>query len=349
MIALAGLIVGFVVGLTGMGGGALMTPILVIIFRVHPLAAIGSDLVAALFMKPFGGFVHWRRGTVETGIAKWLLVGSVPCAFAGVFLIRLFGAGQQLQNTVQLLLGVALLLASAGIVAKSFIDARRQRSVVLNGDGGRIVSRPALTVLVGAIVGLIVGMTSVGSGSLMIVLLMLVYPMLTSKRLVGTDLVQAVPLVAAAAVGHFLVGDFRLALTLSILVGSIPGVLLGSRLSSSAPDIAVRPILVFVLTASALKLVGLSNTGLVIGFIALALALPPVWALIDIARWKPESWAWSHQTRERWVWLLGVGTLLVGVGLFASIAYFAKARPRLVSAAAYEQTQSRSTVLAKPA
>jgi uncharacterized membrane protein YfcA len=349
MIALAGLIVGFVVGLTGMGGGALMTPILVIIFRVHPLAAIGSDLVASLFMKPFGGFVHWRRGTVETGIAKWLLVGSVPCAFAGVFLIRLFGSGQQLQNTVQLLLGVALLLASAGIVAKSFIEARRQRSVERNGDGGRIVSRPAATVAVGAVVGLIVGMTSVGSGSLMIVLLMLVYPMLTSRRLVGTDLVQAVPLVAAAALGHVLVGDFRLGLTLSILVGSIPGVLLGSRLSSSAPDIAVRPILVFVLVASALKLVGISNTVLVIGFIALALTLPPVWTLIDVARWKPEDWARSNQSRERWVWLLGVGTPVVGMGLIASIAYFAKARPRLVSAAADEQTQNSMRVLAKPA
>jgi uncharacterized membrane protein YfcA len=349
MIALAGLIVGFVVGLTGMGGGALMTPILVIIFRVHPLAAIGSDLVASLFMKPVGGFVHWRRGTVETGIAKWLLVGSVPFAFAGVFVIRLFGSGQQLQNTVQLLLGAALLLASVGIVAKSYIDARRLRSIDPDAVGGRIVSRPAATVLVGAVVGLVVGMTSVGSGSLMIVLLMLVYPMLTSRRLVGTDLVQAVPLVAAAALGHVLVGDFRLSLTLSILVGSIPGVYLGSRFSSSAPDIAVRPILVFVLVASALKLVGLSNSWLVIGFITVALTVPPVWALIDIARWKPEDWAWSNQSRERWVRWLGAGIPLLGVGLIASIAYFVKARPRLVSAAAREQTQNRIRVLAKPA
>jgi hypothetical protein len=166
---------------------------------------------------------------------------------------------------------------------------------------------------------------------------------------VGTDLVQAVPLVAAAALGHVLVGDFRLGLTLSILVGSIPGVLLGSRLSSSAPDIAVRPILVFVLVASALKLVGISNTVLVIGFIALALTLPPVWTLIDVARWKPEDWARSNQSRERWVWLLGVGTPVVGMGLIASIAYFAKARPRLVSAAADEQTQNSMRVLAKPA
>jgi uncharacterized membrane protein YfcA len=128
-IALAGLIVGFVVGLTGMGGGALMTPILVIIFRVHPLAAIGSDLVASLFMKPVGGFVHWRRGTVEMSIVKWLLVGSVPAAFAGVFAIRLFGAGDALQSRVQLLLGAALVVACVGIVAKSYLDARRRRAL----------------------------------------------------------------------------------------------------------------------------------------------------------------------------------------------------------------------------
>jgi uncharacterized membrane protein YfcA len=130
------------------------------------------------------------------------------------------------------------------------------------------------------VVGLIVGMTSVGSGSLMIVLLMLVYPTLTSRRLVGTDLVQAVPLVGAAALGHVLVGDFTLGLTLSILIGSIPGVYVGSRLSASAPDVYVRPILVFVLAASAMKLLGFSNTALLVGLIAVAIALPPLWVLI---------------------------------------------------------------------
>ena len=198
LIALAGLLVGFVVGLTGMGGGALMTPILVIIFRVHPLAAIGSDLVASLFMKPVGGFVHWRRGTVEKGIVKWLLVGSVPAAFAGVFLIRVFGAGESLQSRVQVILGAALVVASVGIVGKSYLDARRQRGFGFHPEIGAIKTRPAATIAVGAVVGLLVGMTSVGSGSLMIVLLMLVYPTLTSRRLVGTDLVQAVPLVGAA-------------------------------------------------------------------------------------------------------------------------------------------------------
>ena len=286
-IALAGLLVGFVVGLTGMGGGALMTPILVIIFRVHPLAAIGSDLVASLFMKPVGGFVHWRRRTVEKSIVKWLLIGSVPAAFAGVFVIRLFGAGDALQSRVQFLLGVALVVACIGIVAKSYLDARRRRALDRSAEAAPVTSRPALTVLVGAVVGLIVGMTSGGSGSLMIVLLMLVYPTLTSLRLVGTDLVQAVPLVGAAALGHVLVGDFTLGLTLSILIGSIPGVYVGSRLSASAPDVFVRPILVFILAASAMKLLNFNNTALLVGLIAVAIVLPALWVLIARTRARP--------------------------------------------------------------
>jgi uncharacterized protein len=334
LIALAGLLVGFVVGLTGMGGGALMTPILVIIFRVNPLAAIGSDLVASLFMKPVGGFVHWRRGTVEKGIVKWLLVGSVPAAFAGVFVIRLFGAGNVLQSRVQLMLGAALVVASVGIVVKSYLDARRQRGFGFHPEIGAIKLRPAATIAVGAVVGLLVGMTSVGSGSLMIVLLMLVYPVLTSRRLVGTDLVQAVPLVGAAALGHVLVGDFKLAVTVSILLGSIPGVYIGSRLSASAPDIAVRPILVFVLVASALKLLNFTDNGLLLGLIVVAITLPPVWGLIDVARWKPQHWASARQSKQQWVWLQGIGTVLLGMGLAVSIAYFVRARPRLVSAAA---------------
>jgi uncharacterized membrane protein YfcA len=339
LIALTGLIVGFVVGLTGMGGGALMTPILVVIFRVHPLAAIGSDLVASLFMKPVGGLVHWRRGTVEKGIVKWLLLGSVPTAFAGVFVTRLFGSGQLLESRVQLILGGALLLASAGIIAKSYMNARRQRAIESSEHHGPIKSRPAATVLVGAVVGLIVGMTSVGSGSLMIVLLMLVYPTLTSRRLVGTDLVQAVPLVGAAALGHVLVGDFTLSLTISILVGSIPGVYIGSRLSATAPDLVVRPILVFVLIASALKLLNVSNTSLLVGLIAVALSLPPIWSLIDLARWKPQVWAGARQSKRWWASVLAIGTLVAGVGLVASIAYYAKARPRLLSAASREDAR----------
>jgi uncharacterized protein len=255
-VAVAGLLVGFTVGLTGMGGGALMTPILVLLFKVQPLAAVSSDLVAAMIMKPVGGGVHLRRGTVNLRLVGWLMIGSVPAAFAGVLVLRLLGDGQAVQARVKEVLGVALVLAAASIVAKLTMQARDDR----RGERRRERERPPFrvrkvpTVLVGVLGGLVVGMTSVGSGSLMIVLLMLLYPMLASAELVGTDLVQAIPLVASAAVGHLLFGDFRLDLTASLLVGSLPGVYLGARISSRAGDALVRPTLAFILLASGLKL-----------------------------------------------------------------------------------------------
>src|SRR5438105_4842726 len=124
-MALAGLVVGFTVGLTGMGGGALMTPILVLMFKVQPLAAVSSDLVAAVIMKPVGAAVHARRGTVNRDLVRWLVLGSVPFAFAGVVLIRLFGSGPRMEDAVKLALGVALILAATTIVAKAFVALRR--------------------------------------------------------------------------------------------------------------------------------------------------------------------------------------------------------------------------------
>jgi uncharacterized membrane protein YfcA len=250
-IAVAGLIVGAIVGMTGMGGGALMTPILVLFFRVEPLAAVGSDLVASLFMKPVGTAVHWRRGTVEKGIAGWLLVGSVPAAFSGVFLVRLAGQGAALQARTQLLLGAALVIAAGAIVVKSWLGGAAR-------PDPHVVPRPLATIAVGAVGGLIVGMTSVGSGSLVIVFLMALYPALSSRRLVGTDLAQAIPMVGAAALGHLLFGEFKAGITLSILVGGIPGVYAGSRLSAAGPDFVIRPLLVLVLFAAAVKLLGWS-------------------------------------------------------------------------------------------
>lgn len=253
---MAGLLVGLIVGLTGMGGGALMTPVLVLFFHVQPLVAVGSDLVASVFMKPLGSAVHWRRGTVEKGVVLWLVLGSVPAAFAGVFLVRLTGHGQALQAHVQWLLGAALLVACAGILARSWVDFRRVASPAAIDAPVRVRRLP--TLLVGAAGGLIVGMTSVGSGSLVIVALMSIYPALRTRRLVGTDLVQAVPMVGAAALGHVLAGDSRLGLTLSILLGAIPGVYIGSRLSASSPDFVIRPFLFLVLMATGTRLLGVS-------------------------------------------------------------------------------------------
>jgi len=255
IVALAGLLVGFVVGLTGMGGGALMTPILVLLFKIQPLAAVSSDIVASMIMKPIGGSVHFKRGSVNKELVKWLVMGSIPSAFLGVVLLKTLGQGAGLQNIVKNALGVALLVVAFGLVVKPLLTRSRKP-----GDSMMPIQVKKLpTLLIGIAGGLIVGLTSVGSGSLMIILLLMLYPSFKLSELVGTDLVQAVPLVASAALGHILFGDFKLALTASILVGAIPGVFAGAQLSSRAPDHVIRPALIIVLLASSTKLLGASN------------------------------------------------------------------------------------------
>jgi uncharacterized membrane protein YfcA len=271
-----GFVVGAVVGLTGMGGGALMTPLLVLLFNVQPLAAVSSDLVAAVVMKPVGGAVHLRRGTVNVRLVKWLALGSVPSAFVGVLVLRAMGNSNVLQDRLKVMLGVALLVAAAAMVLKRVFDRGREPSAM------PVVVKPLPTLVIGVVGGLIVGMTSVGSGSLMIVLLLALYPQLTAGQLVGTDLVQAVPLVISAAIGHLIFGDFVFGLTASLLVGSVPGVYVGARMSAGANDGLVRPLLVTVLTASALKLLGVPTT--VVGVLLVCAAVGGVVALLARAR-----------------------------------------------------------------
>jgi uncharacterized membrane protein YfcA len=258
--------VAIVVGLTGMGGGALMTPMMMLFFNVPPLAAVSSDLVASAVMKPVGGMVHLRRGTVNMRLVGWLCAGSVPTAFCGVFLARAFAVG----DGVKYALGVALLLAVVGLGIKAWLGDRGG-----SADAREIVVRPIPTLLVGMVGGLVVGVSSVGSGSLIIVALIALYPALKANQLVGTDLVQAVPLVVSAALGHLLFGDFRLDLTLSLLIGSIPGVYLGARVSSRAPGGLIRAMLAVVLLASALKLLGVADlvTLAVVAVVALAMVI----------------------------------------------------------------------------
>lgn len=288
-IAAAGLIVGMVVGLTGMGGGALMTPILVLLFKVSAPAAVASDLVAAVIMKPVGSFVHLRRGTVQKDLVKWLVIGSVPFAFSGVFILKQLGTGKAVQDGTKIALGIALLVAAGSMCVKAFLQLRRwRRDRETVAAGGTVAARPPLkvrpipTMAIGAVGGLVVGMTSVGSGSLIIISLLLLYPSLRAKELVGTDLVQAVPLVASAALGHVLFGDFQLGLTTSLIIGSVPGVYLGARFSASAPDGIIRRILVFVLTASGLKLLNVDTSNLGIILLAAAITGPFIWAMIRV-------------------------------------------------------------------
>ena len=276
-VAGAGLLVGVVVGLTGMGGGALMTPVLIMFFGVPPLAAVSSDVVASFFMKPIGGLVHLRRGTVHLGLVRWLCVGSIPGAFCGVLMLRALGSGERLTDVLLVVMGAVLVVASVGLVAKAYLnllDRQRRRMAGRQAAPEQAIAtvsvRPLATALVGAGGGVVVGMTSVGAGSLMIVALLLLYPSLRAGQLVGTDLVQAVPLVASASLGHVLFGDFALGLTGSVLVGAIPGVWLGARLSSRSRGGLVRRALAMVLLASGLKLLGVP-TGLVLVIVGAAL------------------------------------------------------------------------------
>jgi uncharacterized membrane protein YfcA len=334
-ITFASVIVGFTVGLTGMGGGALMTPILVIFFGVEPTTAVSSDLIAAMIMKPVGGGVHIRRRTVRWELVRWLILASIPTAFAGVFILHATGDSATVENTTKIFLGATLILAAAAMVFRSWLQARRSAAARAGLRAtlttGRIDVRIPLTLLIGAFGGLMVGLTSVGSGSIIIACLMLTYPQLRGAHLVGTDLVQAVPLVAAAALAHILVGDFELGLTASILLGAIPAVYVGARLSSKARDGLIRPALVYVLLVSALKLLDVPTVALGIALVVVAFVGLALYAAADAAAHPQSSWDTVGLNRANWMkWLL-LGAP-VGIGFGAAIAYFAKARPQLAAA-----------------
>ena len=285
-LVVGALVVGIVVGLTGMGGGALMTPMLVLFFGVSPLAAVSSDLVASAVMKPVGSFVHLRHGTVRMDLVKWLCLGSVPAAFCGVLIARALGHGRNVEDFIQYALGVALIIAATGLFLRSYLRLAERAG---QRDGHRekdphgppnITMRPIPTLIVGVVGGVVVGMTSVGSGSLIIIALMWLYPKLRASELVGTDLVQAVPLVASAAIGHLLFGDFQLSVTGALLLGSIPGAFIGAQLSSRLPGALIRRALGFVLLASALKLFGVDSVVTGVLLVVIAALAGPVWMLL---------------------------------------------------------------------
>ncbi|WP_460866802.1 sulfite exporter TauE/SafE family protein [Rhodococcus aerolatus] len=265
-LVVAGLLVGLLVGLTGMGGGALLTPILVLVFGVAPLAAISSDLVTSLVMKPVGAAVHLRRGTVQTGLVKWLVLGAVPSGFVGAVLVGTLGRSSGVQSTLKTVIGAALVVSLLATLTRLVLDRRGGTR-----DHGPLVVRPGVTVAIGVVGGLAVGITSVGAGSLIIALLLLAYPGLTPSKLVGTDIVQAIPLVGAAALGHLLFGDVQLAVTASLLVGALPAIYVGARLSAQAPSTVIRPVVSAVLLASALALLKAPTSLVVSGALAAAL------------------------------------------------------------------------------
>jgi uncharacterized membrane protein YfcA len=269
LLILGAAVVGLLVGMTGAGGGALMTPMLIVLFGVKPIAAISSDLVASVVMRPIGAGVHMRARTVNFRLVKWMALGSVPAAFAGTYLLHVLG--HHSSKEVKLALGAALLVGAFAMALRFVLDRRHheERSARLH----ELAVKPGVTVAIGIAGGLIVGLTSVGSGSLMIVLLLFAYPTIAAKQLVGTDLTQAVPLTLAAAAGALLFGHVEFGVTGALIIGSVPGVLVGSLLSSTVPDRYIRPVIGLVIFASGLKYVGVGNVLLleIVGGVAVAL------------------------------------------------------------------------------
>lgn len=266
-LSLGGLVAGVIVGLTGMGGAALVTPMLVLLFGINPATAVSSDVVAAAVMKPVGALVHIRAKTVHWGLVAWLSAGSIPGVIAGTLVFARVLTTEDASNTIKIWIGWVLIVAVVAMVAKVFVGQRasdlRHATVAL---GPEMPVRPIPTLLLGLFVGILVGMTSVGSGSLVVTTLLLLYPLLRPSVLVGTDLTQAVPMLVAGAIAHAGFGDIDLWVVASLLIGQIPGIWLGARMSSRYDGKALRYLLMVVLAATALKLLGMSS--LLAGMIA---------------------------------------------------------------------------------
>lgn len=284
---IAGLVVGLVVGMTGSGGGALLTPALILFLHVKAKTAVASDLVATLFMRPTAATVHLRRKTVHWEIVQWLVVGSVPAAFVSGWVAHYAITTSQNKTVLEPLVGVALLLSGAAAVARRVARAKAQAAEEAAGDAlsdRRVLGQAEMTsarkvacLLIGLIGGAVVGFTSVGSGTLMLVALGFTFPLLAPSELVGTDLVQAVPLVGAAALGHLLGGDLKLALTTSIIVGGVPGALVGALISRSIPQVPLGLIVAGVIFGSGLALVGWGRWDIVVPVAALFLGALWMW------------------------------------------------------------------------
>jgi hypothetical protein len=271
--ALAGLLIGSIVGLTGMGGGSLMTPILVIVFGFQPTYAVGTDIVHGAIFKSFGAVRHRRLGTVHARLTLWMFLGSGPLSLAGVGVAALIKHhyGDSAQSIESYAVGGALVAGGLGFLAKSFIKRGIQPS-----DAPFILSRrdKVIAVLIGAVFGFVVGLTSVGSGTFFGLVMVLVYP-LTMSKIVGTDIFHAAALLWVAGIGHLISGNVDLHATAWLLVGSIPGVLISSRFTVRLPDLILRISLGTILLLSGLKLLNVPQAQWILlgGLVALGLGL----------------------------------------------------------------------------
>ena len=259
---LAGLLVGTLVGMTGMGGGSLMTPILVILFGVNPAVAVGTDIAHGAIFKTVGAVQHRKMGNVRTQLAGWMLLGSAPMSLVGVWLAdwlqNTYGDG--VESTMGRVLGGALLFGCVGLLAKTFVHVKDEAA----DDEFQLTNRDrAAAVLIGFFGGFVVGLTSVGSGVFFGLTLLVVFP-LRAHKVVGTDIFHAAILLYVAGFGHFIAGNVDMGIVGWLLLGSIPGVLMGGKLGLSVPDTLLRFALATVLGLSGLKLIDVPGTSIAI-------------------------------------------------------------------------------------
>jgi uncharacterized protein len=245
---IAGAAVGVLVGMTGMGGGSLMTPMLILIFGFDPKTAVGTDILHGAIFKSFGAWRHRRLGNVHVPLAAWMLVGSAPLSLVGVQIASSFS--NKTESDMSKIIGATLILGGFGFFVKTFVHGRGGEDAPLH-----LTTRDkVIAITIGATFGFVVGLTSVGSGTFFGLAMLWIYP-LTARRLVGTDMLHAAALLWVAGAGHLLHGNVDLHAIGWLLIGSIPGVLVGSHLSVRVPDTALRIAFAFVLVLSGIDLV----------------------------------------------------------------------------------------------
>jgi uncharacterized membrane protein YfcA len=270
---LTGFLIGAIVGLTGMGGGSLMTPILVILFGFKPTYAVGTDILHGAIFKSFGALRHRRLGTVHARLTAWMFLGSGPLSLAGVGVATLIKHhyGETAQTVESYAVGAALVIGGLGFLAKSFL-----KRGIRPDDSPFLLTRrdKVIALAIGAVFGFVVGLTSVGSGTFFGLVMVLVYP-LTMPKIVGTDIFHAAALLWVAGVGHMVAGNVDYHATLWLLTGSIPGVLISSRFTVKMPDVLLRVALGTILMLSGLKLLDVPQSQWILlgGLIALGLGL----------------------------------------------------------------------------
>ena len=271
-LSIAGLLVGALVGMTGMGGGSLMTPMLILIFGFNPKTAVGTDILHGAIFKSFGAVRHRQLGNVHVPLALWMLVGSAPLSLVGVQIASSFS--DSTHSTMSQVVGGALIFGGLGFAVKAFV-----RGYVGEEHLHLTRNQKIIAILIGASCGFVVGLTSVGSGTFFGLAMLLIYP-LAARRIVGTDMLHAALLLWVAGAGHLIHGNVDLHAMAWLLVGSIPGVLLGSHYSIHVPERAMRIAFAFVLVLSGIKLLDLSFSTLVVEIAGpLGIAAFVVWSI----------------------------------------------------------------------